>query len=229
MESGAFNKLFSQLTEYKENMDTNQNCDKKFDNDIIELYRDIMDYQDNISNNGKINDDDNNDNIKEISCKKCTFVFNNYSKNCPMCGNEYIDLVEENYIKAYQEIPHTFIKQEMIFLKGYINGHEIKFLVDSGAAISVIPQNFIDACGLGDIIDRSYKGKLLGVGSANIVGRIHYVELILPNGVYPCGFTVSSNNNLEPILGIDMMYNLGMSIDFKNRKLKFLDNSEIRF
>ena len=167
--------------------------------------------------------------IIDVSCTKCTYLFKNNSTHCPMCGSEYIDPVEENYMKAYQEIPHTFIKQEMIHLKGTINGHEINFLVDTGAAISVIPQNFINACGLSNIVDKQCKGKLLGVGTADIIGRIHYVELFLPNGMFPCSFTISSNNDVPPILGIDMMYNLGMSIDFKNRKLKFLDDSEIRF
>lgn len=193
------------------------------DSEILKQFADFL------AQNPQINNKIEAEEIVDVSCQKCTFLFKNDLHNCPMCGAEYIDPVEENYIKAYQEIPHTFIKQEMIHLKGIINGHEINFLVDTGAAISLIPQNFINACGLSNIVDKQYKGKLLGVGTADILGKIHYVELFLPNGMFPCSFTISSNNDVPPILGIDMMYNLGMSIDFKNRKLKFLDDSEIRF
>lgn len=44
--------------------------------------------------------------------------------------------------------------------------------------------------------------------------KIHYVEVVLDCGVYPCAFTICSNNDVSPILGIDMMYNLGIMIDF---------------
>jgi predicted aspartyl protease len=162
-------------------------------------------------------------NLPTNNCNNCTYKFNKTSTYCPMCGIEYVDLIEENFTKAYTEIPHTLIRSNMIYMKAHINGHEIKFLVDTGAESSIIPHDFIEACGLSNIVDRECRGTLVGVGTTEIVGRIHYLELVLPNGIFPCSFTISSNNNVPPILGIDMMHNLGITIDFKRKKLCFED------
>ncbi len=164
---------------------------------------------------------------------------------CPGCDNvfNYVDIqvinnddsddessqVIENMKKAYDEIPHTFFKTESIYMKGFINGSEINFLLDTGAEISIIPHNIVEACGLTNILDTKYKGKMKGVGEADITGRIHYVEVVLDCGVYPCSFTACSNNDVPPILGIDMMHNLGISIDFKNKKIHFTPSCSVDF
>jgi DNA damage-inducible protein 1 len=71
------------------------------------------------------------------------------------------------------------------------------------------------------LIDEKYNGQLKGVGSDKIMGRIHYIELQLECGIYACGFTVCSNNEIGAILGIDMMRNLGIILDFTKNKLSF--------
>ena len=188
----------------------------------------------------------------DVSCTKCKFKINqeidisiqSNSIYCPAChnifdfkitdnintnGDEEDDLVIQNLTKAYEEIPHTFIKTEAIFMKGFINGVEVNFLMDTGAEVSLLPLNLVEACGLTKILDRKYKGQLSGVGHDKIEGKIHYVEVILDCGIYPCAFTVCANNNLPPILGIDMMYNLGINIDFKKNKIVFSDACSIDF
>ena len=95
--------------------------------------------------------------------------------------------------------------------------------------MSVIPANLIEACGLTEILDTNYTGQMKGVGEDKIVGRVHYVEVILECGVYPCSFTVASNNSMPPILGIDMMYNLGLSIDFIKKQIHFNNGCSIPF
>jgi len=193
-----------------------------------------------------------------VECTRCKFlisqeIIKDCAENyiyCPSCDNifEYnpaiistnnenqqsqqtktIDLVEENFKKAYNEIPHTFIRTEAIFLKGHINGQEINFLLDTGAEMSVIPVNIIQACGLESILDIEYSGVMKGVGEAKMLGRIHYVEVVLECGVYPCSFSVCSNNDLPAILGIDMMYNLGISIDFKKKQIHFDNGCSVGF
>ncbi len=49
--------------------------------------------------------------------------------------NESNDHVYQNIKKAYEEIPHPLISSDSILLKGYINGTEITFLLDTGAEI----------------------------------------------------------------------------------------------
>ena len=146
------------------------------------------------------------------------------------CQNQHVkNFVTENLEKAYNEIPHTFIRTEAIFLKGHINGHEIDFLLDTGAEMSIIPVNIIQACGLENILDTHYSGIMKGVGEDKMLGKLHYVEVILECGVYPCSFSVCSNNDLPPILGIDMMYNLGISIDFKKKQIYFDNGCSMGF
>jgi predicted aspartyl protease len=139
------------------------------------------------------------------------------------------DLIEQNLQKAIDEIPHTLFRSESIFLNGYINGNPISFLLDTGAESSVLPFDIVEASGLHDILDRKCSGKLVGVGEDKILGRIHYVEVVLDCGVYPCSFVVCSNPNMLPILGIDMMFNLGISLDFKKRKIIFDSNYSVDF
>jgi len=145
-----------------------------------------------------------------IYCPGCDNVFE-YSSNSNINhtntvvdneNNEQNDPVYQNLMKAYEEIPHTLIKSDSIFLKGFINGTEIQFLLDTGAEMSVLPLNIVEAC---------------------------YVEVVLDCGVYPCAFTVCSNNDVPPILGIDMMYNLGIGIDFKNKKIHFGPHCSVDF
>ncbi len=190
----------------------------------------------------------------EVNCPKCKFSINQdvdlsnptNSIYCPACDNifdynptTYIDPFDDqedendpvikNLTKAYEEIPHTFVRTEAIFMKGFINGVEVHFLVDTGAEMSLLPLNVVEACGLTNLLDKNYQGMLSGVGHDKIEGRLHYVEVVLDCGIYPCGFTVCANNNLPAILGIDMMYNLGITIDFKSSKIIFNDSCSLDF
>ncbi len=186
----------------------------------------------------------------KTNCTRCKFdIKQDINKDsqenyiyCPSCDNIFVyipdttsqepsdeDLVSENLEKAYMEIPHTFIRTEAIFIKGHINGHELNFLLDTGAEMSVIPADIIQACGLEKILDKHFSGVMKGVGEAKMLGKIHYIEVVLECGVYPCSFSVCSNNDLPPILGIDMMYNLGISLDFKSKKIHFDNGCSVDF
>lgn len=181
----------------------------------------------------------------QVSCEFCTSIneikniyINNY---CNVCQNliykptdDVINFtnkekkIEENYLKAYEEIPQSFFPAKMIFLNAKINNTPIKFLVDTGAQISLLPFNVVECLNLKDLIDEKYKGTLKGVGNDKIIGKIHYVEVFLEGGCCPLSFTVCKNNSIEPILGIDMMKQLGLKIDFSKRKFIF-NNKEFDF
>jgi DNA damage-inducible protein 1 len=180
----------------------------------------------------------------QLSCSYCTSVMVvDVSKMvdnqvlCPVCfseikisdefltnileANKHQELIDDNLEKAYNEIPHTFIPSKMIHLTAKINGVDVKFLVDTGAQMSILPLSIVTACDMKNLIDEKYNGELKGVGSDKIMGRIHYLELQLPCGVYPCGFTVCKNDEMIPLLGIDMMRNLGLTLDFSKNKMSF--------
>jgi len=182
----------------------------------------------------------------EINCKVCTFLNQitrldeiNY---CSMCcteiykpdnemltqikeANNRKKLIEENFRKAYESIPSSFIPSNMIYLNANIrNGNQsynIKFLIDTGAQVSVLPLDVAKALMVDNIIDESYNGSLKGVGNDMIMGKIHYLEVELPFGVIPCSFVICKNPDMVPILGIDMMQQLGLKLDFEKRKITF--------
>ena len=176
----------------------------------------------------------------QLICDNCTFI--NYINDismlkCKICEADLpkIDLLQfqnisqaaerkeiiyKNYRKAVELIPESLIKSPEIYLTGNINGYSIKFLVDTGAQISVISKNIAIACNLEDLIDQSYHGKIVGVGNDKIEGRIHYCDVVFDWGILPCGFTICQNPNLIPIIGIDILNSHGIIIDFKNKQLE---------
>ena len=184
----------------------------------------------------------------QINCPACTIInsipINNLKGEfyCHICSTPLVlpsdevlrqitdannkeKILNENYMKAYQEIPTSLIPSEMIFLNAKIGENDIRFLVDTGAQVSLLPLDIVKACNLEDILDQRIAGQLKGVGSDRVMGKIHYLEVQLPCGIIPCSFTVCENNNIEPILGIDMMQQMGLVLDFKTRTIKIEDSS----
>ena len=135
-------------------------------------------------------------------------------------------VLEENF--EYQ-FNHPF---EELFLKtddtAVINGLHFKAFVDTGAQISIMPEIIAEACNLQGLIDRKYKGVAKGVGSAEIRGRIHCVDVYLGTKVLPCGFTIINMEDNKLILGLDMLKSHGCILDFKNRCL-MLGEERIEF
>ena len=184
----------------------------------------------------------------QINCPSCTVINEilvsqlNQVNFCSLCGNEILSpenefiqqiteadnkekIITENYIKAYKEIPSSLIPASMIFLNAKISGQEIRFLVDTGAQVSLLPLDIVKACNLENILDQRIAGELKGVGRDRVMGKIHYLEVELSCGIIPCSFTVCENSNIEPILGIDMMQQMGLVLDFKNRTINIDNNS----
>ena len=192
------------------------------------------------------------DNCLEVNCPSCTFLNKipadqfNILNYCNVCNtliyepsDEIVQQITEannnekritqNYLKAYQEIPSSFIPANMIYLDAKIvyegKRRDIRFLVDTGAQVSILPLNIVKACELENILDQKYAGQLSGVGKDRVRGKLHYVEVELPCGIIPCSFTVCENSDIDPILGIDMMQQMGLTLDFKTRTIKINDQS----
>ena len=195
--------------------------------------------------------DSNSINQLKVNCSFCTFlnIINGESMNienyCLMCGNMIYKpddttlaqisesekrkmIIEENFKKAYEAIPSSFIPAQMIYLNTQIRNEsfttDVKFLIDTGAQVSVLPLDVAKCLNIDNLIDESYNGELKGVGNDMIMGRIHYLEVELPFGTIPCSFTICKNPNMVPILGIDMMQHMGIILDFVKRKIIFTSN-----
>jgi len=176
-----------------------------------------------------------------FNCPYCTSLCNINDTICNVCSSplnislETLEniteadksekLIEDNYLRAYEEIPEFFFPKKMIFIKGKINGQELKFLLDTGAAISIINKSLAKALKIDHLVDKKCQGQLRGVGTDNISGRIHYTEILFDFGIIPASLTVCDNDNLEPILGMDFIQSHGLVIDFKKRKVFIGDKS----
>lgn len=179
-----------------------------------------------------------------INCSKCTAinVINDTKQQfCYVCFSELPkvnstqllniveakkkqDIINKNYMKAMEIMPELYTKSPSIYIKGTINGNMMKFLIDTGAQKSLLSKSVAVACGLDKYIDERYSGKLVGVGTDKILGKVHYTEITFDWGVLPCSFTICSNNNIIPIIGIDILNSHGVNIDFKTKTLKIGKN-----
>lgn len=171
----------------------------------------------------------------KFTCKNCTYINNLQSikDTCIMCNKRLITDKEikiiENEAKARDIIPESFISSKSYSLPCTINGQTVIACVDSGADRTVINKTMAMACGLSDLIDERYGGKIKTVGSdCNIVGRIHMTDILVKNikGDWisiPCSFLVLDSE--QPFLfGIDMLKSHNATINFGKGILKIGEN-----
>jgi hypothetical protein len=155
-------------------------------------------------------------------CCNCFFDFDKEFKN-----KYKEELINESIMRAYNDIPHSLIATKCIYINGKINGYDIKFLFDTGASKSILSNNFIVACELEYLVDTSFKGKLAGAGTCEMIGKVHYIEVDIGGYIFPCNFGVADHNiHVNAILGIDVMRYLGLNINF-NKKHISIDNDKI--
>jgi DNA damage-inducible protein 1 len=137
-------------------------------------------------------------------------------------------IVDENYQLAMDTIPESFIPVKMLYIKGKINNKEIDIFIDTGAQVSVMSLSMAKELGVDFLIDHFCEGKLVGIGTKNMSGKIHYLDIQLDNFNLPCGFTIIDNDGIKIMLGLNSMLSMGCILDLKNKKMKF-NNYEVRF
>ncbi len=137
-------------------------------------------------------------------------------------------IVDENYQLAMDIIPESFIPVKMLYIKGKINNKELNIFVDTGAQVSIMSLSMAKELGVDYLIDHFCEGQLVGVGTKNMSGKIHYLDIQLDNFNLPCGFTIIDDNNIKIMLGLNSMLSVGCTIDLKNKKLIF-NNYEVKF
>jgi len=137
-------------------------------------------------------------------------------------------LIDENYQLAMNTIPESFIPVKMLYIKGKINNKEIDIFIDTGAQVSVMSLSMANELGVDFLIDHFCEGKLVGIGTKNMSGKIHYLDIQLDNFNLPCGFTIIDNDEIKIMLGLNSMLSMGCILDLKNKKMKF-NNYEVRF
>eukprot|EP00184_Porphyridium_aerugineum_P000466 CAMPEP_0184701840 /NCGR_PEP_ID=MMETSP0313-20130426/21843_1 /TAXON_ID=2792 /ORGANISM="Porphyridium aerugineum, Strain SAG 1380-2" /LENGTH=458 /DNA_ID=CAMNT_0027162081 /DNA_START=84 /DNA_END=1460 /DNA_ORIENTATION=- len=142
--------------------------------------------------------------------------------------------VMKNFEAAMEHNPEAFAKVVMLFINARVNGQPVVAFVDSGAQQTIISKQCAARCNILHLMDNRFRGIAKGVGTAQILGRIHLAEMQIENQFLVCSFTVMEDFSYDILFGLDMLRKHQASIDLSQDCLhicgvqaKFLPEKDI--
>lgn len=113
--------------------------------------------------------------------------------------------IEDNMQAAMEFTPESFSRIVMLYVVIKVNGVEVKALVDSGAASTIMSDRCAERCGIMRLVDRRFAGVAVGVGKQTIIGKVHLGTIQIGEDFLTSSFQVLQDQNEDMLLGLDML------------------------